>query len=365
MKQLAMISITALALAGCGEEDAASSEDVVRTVRTVEITDTGASHDRFFVGVARAAREATMAFSVSGTVRRFDVAVGDRVSAGEQVATLDAAPFEAEVDRMEAELESAEATLANLRAQTDRQRTLVEKDVATQARLDTFVAQEGSAIAGVKAAQAALDRANLDLSYAALTAPYEGIVVATYVQDFEEISAKEPILRILDAARIEMIIDVPERFISILPIIEDIRVTFNALGPEELAAEITEIGAEASVTTGTFPVTLQMKQPAEGRVLPGMTGRARGTPRQADERLSGIHVPAEAIFTPDGSDVPHVWVIDSATMTVEERPVTLGSAGSLGIAVDEGLQVGETVVAAGANSLRTGETVALVEQGGS
>lgn len=366
MKNLATFAFSAFsafALAGCWEEETLSSKELVRPVRTVEVVETSALHDRFFVGVARAARQATMSFGVPGTVQSFDVAVGDRVSAGDQVARLDPAPFEVEVARLTAELESAEATFANAKVQTDRQRTLVEREVATEARLDTFIAQEGSALASEKALQAGLDKAKLDLSYATLTAPYDGIVVATYVESFEEISAKVPVLRILDAAYIEMVINIPERFISILPQIEDIRVTFHALGAQELSAEVTEIGAEASATTGTFPITLRMQQPEDGRVLPGMTGRARGTPKGIDARISGIYVPAEAVFSPEGSDAPHVWVIDTATMTVSERPVTLGSAGSLGIAVDDGLHVGEMVVAAGANSLRSGQTVSFLEEG--
>ncbi|SHK08010.1 RND family efflux transporter, MFP subunit [Shimia gijangensis] len=364
MKRLALITFVTLALAGCREEVSTETEKVLRPVRTMEVAETSALHDRFFVGVARAAKQATLSFGVPGTVRTFDIRIGETVKKGHHVAVLDTAPFEAEVARLEAELESGEATLANARAQTERQRVLVKKEVAAEAKLDSFLSQEGSAIAAVKAVQAALDKANLDLSYATLTAPYDGIIVATYVENFEEVAGQTPIVRIVDAERIEMVIDVPERFISILPQIEDISVRFSALGDITLAAEITEVGTEASNTTGTFPVTVQMDQPEGAPVLPGMTGRARGIPKPGAIPSVGIYVPAQAVFMPEGSNAPHVWVVDQGSMTVTERSVTLGGAGSLGIAVEDGLDEGEIIVVAGANSLRSGQDVTFLKGGG-
>ncbi|MDV7145668.1 efflux RND transporter periplasmic adaptor subunit [Tropicimonas sp. TH_r6] len=363
MKRLALIALATLALAGCREEETTEPGKAVRPVRTMEVTETSALHERFFVGVARAAREATMSFGVPGTVRTFDIRLGETVEEGSLVAALDPAPFEAEVARLEAELESAEATLANAKAQTERQRVLVEREVAAEAKLDSFLGQEGTAVAAVKAVQAALDKAKLDLSYATLTAPYDGIVVATYVENFEEVAGQTPIIRIVDADRIEMVIDVPERFISILPQIEDISVSFPALGDVALAAEITEVGTEASITTGTFPVTVQMDQPEGAPVLPGMTGRARGVPKPGATPDIGLYVPAQAVFTPEGRDAPHVWVVDEDSMTVTERSVTLGGAGSLGIAVQDGLNEGEIVVTAGASSLRSGQDVTFLDGG--
>jgi len=161
---------------------------------------------------------------------------------------------------------------------------------------------------------------------ARIDASCDGIVVATYVETFEEETAQASILRNLDARDIEMVIDVPERFISMLPMIEDLVVSFTALDDLEMPAEITEVGAEASVTTGPFPVTLQMAQPGGRVILPGMTGRARGTPRGPDAFLNGIFVPPAAVFTPEGDDQPHVRVVDEVTMTVVERPVSHGAA---------------------------------------
>ena len=89
-----------------------------------------------------------------------------------------------------------------------------------------------------------------------------------------------------------------------LPQIEDISVSFPALGDAALAAEITEVGTEASITTSSFPVTVQKDQPEGVPVLPGMTGRALGLPKPGAIPDSELFVPAQAVFTPEGSDSP-------------------------------------------------------------
>ena len=173
MNRLAACIALTLALVTCKEEVEVASDEVVRPVRTTEIADLSKLHERYFVGTARAAGEVTLAFRVPGNVLGIDVQVGEVVAEGDVIANLDPAPYQAEVDRLTADLESARATFENAKLQTDRQRTLVEKDVAAQATLDRFVAGESSALAAVKSVQGALDKASLDLTYTQLKAPFE------------------------------------------------------------------------------------------------------------------------------------------------------------------------------------------------
>ncbi|MES0827661.1 efflux RND transporter periplasmic adaptor subunit [Ruegeria sp. SCP11] len=362
MKRLSVGLFAFLLLTACWEKEEETTEAVIRPVRATEISDLSSLHDRYFVGTARAAREVSLAFRVPGNVVGVDVQVGDLVEKGDVVAALDPAPYQAEVDRLTAELASAQATFENAKLQTDRQRSLVEKEVAAQATLDRFVAGETSAQAAINSVQGALDRATLDLTYTSLVAPFDGRVVAKYIEDFEEVAAQTPVLRILDAEHIEVVIDIPERYIALIPHVEDITVTFDALGDVVLPAEISEIGSEASATTRTFPVTLIMQQPEGSLVLPGMAGRVRGKPKEGHEPFDAIMVPASAVFVPEGETDPHVWVFDTGSETVSARKVALGTPRSQGVAVSEGLEFGDVVVTAGANSLREGQKVSLLAE---
>ena len=92
---------------------------------------------------------------------------------------------------------------------------------------------------------------------------------------FRRCGEKQPVVRIVDASQIELIVDIPEHLISLAPLLDTAEVRFDAFPDAELVATVKEIGAEASQTTRTYPVTLVMDQPEDLRILPGMAGRAR------------------------------------------------------------------------------------------
>ncbi|MBG6147779.1 RND family efflux transporter MFP subunit [Labrenzia sp. EL_142] len=351
-------------LAAC-QEDKPKSEvaEIVRPVRTLQVSDANDLQGSYFIGTARAAREVSLGFSVSGTVSGIPVQVGDKVTKGQVVATLDPATYQAEVDRLSADLESAIATHDNALEQTKRQRALFNKGHVAQSALDTSEANERSTKAAIASVQGALDKARLNLSYTSLKAPFEGNVVAKYVENFEEVQAQQQVLRILDSEHIEMVIDIPERYIGLSKHVMDVRVTFDAIGDVEIPAEITEIGTEASSLTRTFPVTLLMDQPISGQILPGMTGRAKGRVADGFQPFSNIVVPPAAVFVPEGESQPHVWIVAPDTSTVAAKPVTVGRPRTQGLAIDAGLEIGEIIVTAGANSLREGQKVSYEPSG--
>lgn len=355
----------ALAVTGC-QQDAAENEvvEIVRPVRAMKITDAGELRNRYFVGTARAAREVSLSFSVSGTLTAITAAIGEDVQEGQLVATINPATYQAEVDRLSADLESAVATYENARDQTERQRKLFDKGHVAQAALDRANSQERSTRASIASVQGALDKASLNLSYTQLYAPFNGIVVAKYAEDFEEVSAQSQVLRILDGEHIEMVIDVPERYIYLVEHIEEVHVTFDAISETKIPATVTEVGTEASSTTRTFPVTLRMEQPDKGRVLPGMTGRASGHVSKAYDPFANIVIPPTSVFVPEGGTEPHVWIVDPATNTVSARQVAVGAPRSQGLGVNSGLKAEDIIVTAGANSLREGQEVALTDIGG-
>ncbi len=348
-----------VALIGGCQDQAPPAPPQVRPVKTMVVGEIDPFARRWFPGRAKATQEVDLSFRVAGTLVAFPAQVGAEIAAGDLLARVDPADFQVEVDRADAAVDRARAALENAELALARTRELRARGHVAQARLDADQATADQARADVASAAAALEKARLQLGYTALTAPFAGTVVATYVQNFEDISAKQPVARLLDTSRIEMVVDIPETMISAAPTAYDIKVEFDAFPELEIPATIKEIGTEANQTTRTYPVTLIMDQPADVKILPGMAGRATGR-ADAAPGIDGPVIPVSAVFAGTADGVNEVWVVSERPHRVARRQVELGLLTDQGITVLRGLEDGEVIVTAGVGHLRDGQSVRLL-----
>jgi len=399
------------------EEDVTEAE-VIRPVRAVKVGDATDLNRRSLPGRAKATQEVNLSFRVAGSLVSFPAQVGDEVSMGNLLANLDPRDYEVQVRNVEAQLgrsrseleamrvarpediaraeagvRSAEADLNLANQDLTRLLNIQAEDAGavaqamidqaqaamnvSQAQLTNAKEELQIATAGARAEdiaakeseiaslEASVDAARDELNYTYLKAPFNGTIVATYVENFEDVQAKAPILRLVDTERIEMVINVPESGISNLPNVTNLSVEFDAFPGVAIPAEISEVGTEASQTTRTYPVTLVMDQPESVKILPGMAGKASATVENPGAGTDGgLVIPLRSLFSPEDSQDSFVWVVDPDSGKVATRSVVTGELTTYGIVVLDGLSVGEWVVTAGVNSLQEGQQVRITEQDG-
>lgn len=126
-------------------------------------------------------RQATVAAQVPGTVARLAVAAGDSVRAGQVLAQIDARETEAGVQRAAAALAQAQAEAGQVRLQTQRTAELRTQGFVSAAALDAARAQLQGAEAAVRQSEAARAQAALARGFATVTAPFDGLVLATHL----------------------------------------------------------------------------------------------------------------------------------------------------------------------------------------
>ena len=355
-----------LLLAGCSGEPPEAPE-TVRPVKAFQVIDPGERVTRSFPGRARAHNEVDLGFRVAGQLLELpNDLVGQVFKTGELIARLDPRDYEVRAEDVRSQLERARATARRAQSDYQREQNIFKEEpgATSKTAVENKLAARDESVAEVNSLRASLDAAQDELKYTYLKAPFDGAITAKYVDNFQNVRAKEKVVRLLDSSRIEMVVNIPENAISNLPNVTGITVTFDAFPEHPVPAEVFEVGKEASLTTRTYPVTLIMNQPEDFTILAGMAGRARGLRKQVTEmEATGVQVPVGAVFTPETEKQDYVWVIDASTGTVSKRAVVTGALERAGIQILEGLKPGDWVATAGVYTLREGQQVSIMAAG--
>jgi RND family efflux transporter MFP subunit len=400
-------------VAGCDEPVVS---EAIRPVRAVKIGDIGVIHGRSIPGQASAAAEVNLAFSVAGPLVQLPVKVGQRVSEGDLLAQIDSTDYRVALDDMTARLERAKQTLAGMKTgrpedirqaeeqlnankaefdnatvEEGRFKKLLAQDAASQSEYDRTVAnlnrtrarvrsateflaatKTGSRVEDVAAMEAEMrslsagvENATNQLKYTTLTAPFDGAIASTFVENFQTVQANQLIVRVVDTSELEVTVQVPEQGIHLSKYVKEISCIFDSFPDKTFHGTIKEVGNEASLSTRTYPVTIAIKQEhaAEGVIaLPGMTCEVTVQLSVPGEGLGeAVEVPDTAIL--DDGESTYVWLIDESSKTVSRLPVEVGELTTLGVTVS-GPATGQWISTAGVHYLREGEVVRILDESG-
>lgn len=352
------------ALLGCKDE--IPQKEMIRPVRAMQISDPAEFTKRWFPGQAKATQEVDLSFRVAGPLVKLPVNVGDTVRKGKALARIDPRDYKVNLQNALGQLERAKATLKRAEADYERVLRIQKQDpgAVSQTLVDSNRQTAASTRAEIRSLQADVDSARDRLGYTYLKAPFDGIVTATYVENYEDVKAKQPIVRLIDHSQIEMIVNIPEVLISHADYLKEagkvFRVRFDPFPNREIEAQIKEIGKEASKTTRTYPVTLIMDQPEDIKILPGMAGNAANTVSPLGmQGQSQVVIPETAVFSPDENKT-YVWIIDEKSKKVNKREVKTGDLLDSGITVREGIEPGEWIATAGVHYLKEGQEVRIL-----
>ncbi|MDH3626762.1 MAG: efflux RND transporter periplasmic adaptor subunit [Acidobacteriota bacterium] len=344
--------VTLFLLAGCGGgEELPAQPEVARQVKLLTVGGMTGGSEVSFPGRVAAGEQVDLAFRVGGPLIELPVQEGEKVSKGQVVAKIDPRDFRIKVNSAQATYDKAEADIERLAA-------LYEKDAASKAQLD-------QARASRDVTRATLDDARADLSDTRLRAPFAAHVGEKFIENFQDVQAKQPVLSLVGIDTIEIQVDLPESIIARLRTqrTENAKAfaKFDAAPGQEFPLELTEMATQADPLTQTYQATLVMPQPDGVNILPGMTAEVIGRVPVSEGDDAPIIVPAVAVAAGDAGSA-FVWVVDSDAMTVSRRDVTTGDlVGSDQIELTDGLGAGETIAISAVSRLREGMTIRKLE----
>ena len=257
MKSPAYLAFAVLTAISCHQKPAdppASLPSVAVTVTAAALTPHQATEE--VVGTVRSKLRAVIAAKVNGRVLRMLAAPGQAVKSGEALAELDVQEIRAKREQAKAVLDQAQRDLA-------RQEQLIASRATSQQDLD-------AAAARVKVATAGLAEAETMLSYATITAPFDGVITRKLADLGDLAMPGKPLLEIESPAKLRFEADLPESLLDRIATGAKLTVTIPSL-PKPIAGVVSEISPVADAGSRTFPVKLDL--PDEPGLRPGQFGR--------------------------------------------------------------------------------------------
>lgn len=314
------------------------------------------------LGTVTALQTATVRPRVDGLLTRIRFTEGQSVRAGDVLAEIDARPYQVALAQAEGQLARDQAQLANARVDLARYEQLVADDAAPRQQLDAQAATVRQLEGTVKTDQAAVAAARLNLGYTRITAPVSGRIGLRQVDAGNLVNAGDTtgIAVIAQVQPISVVFAIPQT--ELPPVLarwragEKLPVQALARDGQQVLATgvLTTVDNQVDVATGTVKLRAQFandKQALFPNQFVNVSLRV--------QRLSGVVTVGEAAIQ-RGTPGTFVYVV-GGDGKVAVRRVRLGASDAGRVQIAEGLQAGERVVADGADKLRDGAMVEVVE----
>ncbi|RPD88348.1 efflux RND transporter periplasmic adaptor subunit [Luteimonas sp. 100069] len=291
-----------------------------------------------YVGTAslEVPRGADVVAKTSGIALEVLVEEGDTVRAGQPLVRLDP-------DRARLAVRQSLATMGKLENSYRRAQQLVAQQMISANDLDQLKFD-------LDTARAQHDMAQLELSYTAVTAPISGVISQRMIRTGNFVQINTPIFSIVDNARIEATLNVPERELRVLKRGQPVRLQVDALPGESFEGVVERVAPIVESRSGTFRVVTAFA--GNDSLRSGMFGRIH---IDYDERADALVIPRSALL--DEGETAVYTVREGKAVRV---PVELGYVDGNMIEVRSGLEAGDPVVTAGKVALREGSAVQVI-----
>lgn len=287
------------------------------------------------VGSVKPVHEVAVAAKILAVIEEMRVSAGQPVRAGDVLVVLDDEALVARLRQAESAAGAAQAAAERAELDLGRAERLRQQNAVTQAQLDEAVAAARATKADLLRAQQAVEEARVMRSYATLTSPINGIVVDKRAEPGDTAAPGQVLVTLYDPTQMQMVASVREGLASRLKVGEEVPARLENLGIE-CHATVREIVPESEAATRTFQV--KVTGPCPPGVTSGMFGRI-SVPLDEESLLV---VPERAIHR-----VGQLTMVDLIVDShVERRAVRLGRAIDSDREVLSGLRVGDRVTVA-------------------
>jgi multidrug efflux system membrane fusion protein len=322
----------------------------IRPLKMITIGDSVPGPVRKYPGKVAAVKEVSLAFQVDGPLIELPILKGQKIRKGELLARIDPRDFQNRLDSAQAQFNQAKIHLGR-----------IQEAVKTGAVSQTDLT---NAQASFESAEARLKIAKKTLEDTYLRAPFAAVASNIYVDNYQNVQAKKPIVTIQDISSVDVVVNVPEERVfradwNRKQPVYRFAAAFDYLPDREFEVTVREYTTEADPLTQTYEVTLTMPAPNEVTILPGMTATVLEYKKEAKEEPDVFTLPIDAVPV-DELGQYYVWKLqekEGGIYTAHRQDVGVRGLQKDRVQVVTGLSRGDKIAASGVHLLQEGQPI--------
>jgi RND family efflux transporter MFP subunit len=322
-------------------------------VKVAKVTQVEIAPQVQLIGTAQPKLTSIVASDIEGIVEKFEVSEGDFVKKGAVLARLEDSLLKIELKGAKANKADTEAQLRRARADLKRSTKLLATETIADKQYTDDLAEVQSLEARVNRLEAEIQHKQDSIAKKVILAPFSGFVVKEHTEVGQWIEKGGPIVTLADLSVMEILVEVPERYVPKLVLGGISQVKVDALNPEIFTGKIAAIIPVGDSASRTFPVKVAVDN-TESRIKGGMLCRvslATGKPNLV------LAVPKDAVVNMGQSHL--VYVVQEGV--AKPLSVQLGNASDSMIEIKGAIEAGMQVVTRGNERLRPGQPVQIIK----
>lgn len=351
---LTLIAVS-LFLTSCGGDDKKTSTNNTPAI-VVKVNQIEANTNSPFLSVSgkiQATNSADLSTRIMGYVNKVHVNVGDNVSKGQLLVSINNTDLQAKKAQVNAGITEATAAFNNAQKDYNRFKSLFANNSASQKELDDVTANYDMAKARLEAAIQMKNEINAQFTYSNITAPFNGIITSKHIEAGDMANPGIPLISIETPGNFEVIAMVPETEISAIKKGTIVTILVKSIN-QNLKGTVAEVSTSAKNTGGQYLVKIHLDK-TNVSILSGMFTTVQ-FPVERPSKTTMVLIPTEVLVT--NGQLSGVYTV-SQSNTALLRWLRLGRTFGNQVEVLSGLNAQEAYIISAEGKLYNGAKVKI------